>query len=119
MTVEVNVDASASGGAGAASVSAGSVSANVAASSEVKTADPGKVELGAAPKTFGGDYKKSDSGGALALMDLLVKDLTKEMTEAEAEERNAQADYEKMLKDSATKRAEDSKAVTNVWLALM
>merc|ERR550514_1909867 len=44
-------------------------------------------------------------------MDLLVKDLTKEMTEAEAEERNSQADYEKMLKDSADKRAEDSKAV--------
>merc|ERR1719421_428890 len=29
-------------------------------------------------------YKKQDSGGALALMDLLVKDLTKEMTIAEA-----------------------------------
>merc|ERR1719235_2747812 len=118
-TVEVSVDASASGSGGGASVNAGSVSANVAASSEVKTADPGKVELGAAPKTFGGDYKKSESsGGALALMDLLVKDLTKEMTEAEAEERNAQADYEKMLKDSATKRAEDSKAVTDKSEAL-
>merc|ERR1719174_180655 len=99
-TVEVSVSASASGGA--ASVNTGSVSANVAATSEVKTADPGKVDLGAAPATFGGggDYKKSESsGGALALMDLLVKDLTKEMTEAEAEERNAQADYEKMLQD--------------------
>merc|ERR1719405_389944 len=118
-TVEVSVDASASGSGGGASVNAGSVSANVAASSEVKTADPGKVELGAAPKTFGGDYKKSESsGGALALMDLLVKELTKEMTEAEAEEKNSQADYEKMLKDSATKRAEDSKAVTDKTEAL-
>merc|ERR1719379_611392 len=35
------------------------------------------------------------------------------MTEAEAEERNAQADHEKMLQDSDTKRAEDSKAVTD------
>merc|ERR1719443_2459296 len=104
-TVEVNIDASASGGAGAgaAAVDTGSVSANAAATSEVKTADPGSVELGAAPKTFGGEYKKSESGGALALMDLLVKDLTKEMTEAEAEEKNSQEDYEKMLKDSATK----------------
>merc|ERR1719333_1689160 len=34
------------------------------------------------------------------------------MTEAEAEEKNSQADYEKMLKDSATKRAEDAKAST-------
>merc|ERR1719201_480895 len=58
-------------------------------------------------------YKKQDSGGALALMDLLVKDLTKEITIAEAEEKNSQADYEKMLKDSATKRAEDSKSVTD------
>jgi len=118
-TVEVSVSASSSGGA--ASVNTGSVSANVAAKSEVKTADPGKVDLGAAPETFGGggDYKKSESsGGALALMDLLVKDLTKEMTEAEAEEKNSQADYEKMLKDSATKRAEDSKAVTDKTEAL-
>merc|ERR1719191_1632276 len=51
-------------------------------------------------------------------MDLLVKDLTKEMTEAEAEEKNSQADYEKMLKDSATKRAEDSKAGTDKTEAL-
>merc|ERR1719161_497323 len=63
-------------------------------------------------------YKKQDSGGALALMDLLVKDLTKEMTIAEAEEKNSQADYEKMLKDSATKRAEDSKSVTDKKEAL-
>merc|ERR1719191_254478 len=118
-TVEVSVSAGSSGGG--ASVNTGSVSANVAAKSEVKTADPGKVDLGAAPETFGGggDYKKSESsGGALALMDLLVKDLTKEMTEAEAEEKNSQADYEKMLKDSATKRAEDSKAVTDKTEAL-
>merc|ERR1719335_2083467 len=63
-------------------------------------------------------YTKQDSGGALALMDLLVKDLTKEMTIAEAEEKNSQADYEKMLKDSATKRAEDSKSVTDKKEAL-
>merc|ERR1719316_1537843 len=43
-------------------------------------------------------------------MDLLVKDLTKEMTEAEAEEKNSQADYEKM--------SEDSKAVTDKTEAL-
>merc|ERR1719421_2696666 len=63
-------------------------------------------------------YTKQDSGGALALMDLLVKDLTKEITIAEAEEKNSQADYEKMLKDSATKRAEDSKSVTDKKEAL-
>jgi len=60
-----------------------------------------------------GAYKKQDSGGALALMDLLVKDLTKEMTIAEAEEKNSQDDYEKFMKHSAKKRAEDSKSVTD------
>merc|ERR1719223_585762 len=46
-------------------------------------------------------------------MDALVKNLDKEMTEAEAEEKDAQADYEQMMKDSADKRAEDSKTLTD------
>merc|ERR1719217_1222341 len=45
-------------------------------------------------------------------MDLLVKDLDKEMTEATAEEKDAQGDYEEMMADAAAKRAEDSKAIT-------
>merc|ERR1719235_2989048 len=45
-------------------------------------------------------------------MDNLVKDLDKEMTVAEAEEKDAQGDYETFMKDSAEKRAEDSKALT-------
>jgi len=51
-------------------------------------------------------------------MDLLVKDLDKEMTVAEAEEKNAQADYEKTMKDSADKRATDSKSVADKKSAL-
>merc|ERR1719379_2801198 len=35
------------------------------------------------------------------------------MTEAEAEEKNSQADYETMMKDSAEKRATDSKSMTD------
>merc|ERR1719422_1289201 len=34
------------------------------------------------------------------------------MTEAETEEKDAQADYEEMMKDSASKRTTDSKALT-------
>merc|ERR1719247_1750696 len=34
------------------------------------------------------------------------------MTEAETEEKNAQKDYEQMMSDSAAKRAEDSRTVT-------
>merc|ERR1712158_63275 len=38
--------------------------------------------------------------------------LQKEMTEAETDEKNSQADYEQMMKDSAAKRTTDSKALT-------
>merc|ERR1719313_1947951 len=66
------------------------------------------------PETFGAYAKKSEeSSGVIAMMDLLVKDLDKEMTEATAEEKNAQGDYEKFMSDSATKRAEDSKSITD------
>merc|ERR1719464_1809469 len=44
-------------------------------------------------------------------MDLLIKDLSKEMTQAETEEKNAQADYEQMMQDSKAKRTTDSKAL--------
>merc|ERR1719172_205897 len=46
------------------------------------------------------------------MIDLLIADLDKEMTEAKVTEDDAQADYEQMLKDSAEKRATDSKALT-------
>jgi len=66
-----------------------------------------------APETFGEYSKKSEENtGVIAMMDLLIKDLDKEMTEATAQEKDAQADYEQMMKDSAEKRAEDSKALT-------
>merc|ERR1719436_1906315 len=45
-------------------------------------------------------------------MDLLIKDLDKEMTTAETTEKDSQADYELMMKDSAAKRAADSKLVS-------
>jgi chromosome segregation ATPase len=65
-------------------------------------------------------YQKSgeESNGIIAMMDALVKDLDKEMTEAELTEKDAQGDYEAMMKDSAEKRAEDSKAMTDKQGAL-
>merc|ERR1740121_1547699 len=45
------------------------------------------------------------------MIDLLVKNLDKEMTEAETAEKDAQADYEQSMKDSAAKRADDSQAL--------
>merc|ERR1719161_3232009 len=64
------------------------------------------------PETFGGYKKKGEeSGGVMAMMDNLVKELDKEMTEAEVEEKDAQGDYEQMMTDAAHKRADDSKAI--------
>merc|ERR1712203_701407 len=56
----------------------------------------------------------SDSGnGVIAMIDLLVADLDKEMQEASVSEKNAQEEYEKLMSDSAAKRAADSKSITD------
>merc|ERR1719468_1165006 len=47
------------------------------------------------------------------MIDLLIKDVDKEMTEAQVEEKDAQADYEQMMKDAAEKRTTDSKSLTS------
>merc|ERR1719409_417190 len=62
-----------------------------------------------------GTYKKKaeGAGGVVAMIDMIVKDLDKEMTEATATEKDAQADYTAFMADSAEKRAEDSQALTN------
>jgi hypothetical protein len=60
------------------------------------------------PETYGAYSKKEqESGGVIAMIDLLVRDLDKEMTEAGVEEKNAQAEYEKTMADAADKRAQD------------
>jgi len=67
------------------------------------------------PETFGGEYSKKsgESGGVVAMIDLLVKDLDKEMTEAEVTEEDSQKDYEQLMADSKDKRADSKKALTN------
>merc|ERR1740121_2143653 len=52
------------------------------------------------------------------MIDLLVKDLDKEMTEAKTTEKDAQADYETFMADSAEKRADDSKTLADKEAAL-
>jgi len=47
------------------------------------------------------------------MVDLLVKDLDKEMQEAEVMETDAQKEYEEMMAESATKRVADSKSMTD------
>merc|ERR1712204_4003 len=51
-------------------------------------------------------------GGVMAMIDLLIADLDKEMTEAETTEKDAQADYETAMKDAADKRTADSKLLS-------
>jgi len=66
-----------------------------------------------APERPGAFKKKTEeSNGVIAMLDALIGDLDKEMTVAETEEKDAQADYEKMTSDAAEKRAMDSKAIS-------
>jgi hypothetical protein len=56
-------------------------------------------------------HKKQESNGVIKMIDLLIADLDKEMTEAEVSEKDSQADYEQAMKDAQAKRATDSKAL--------
>merc|ERR1719456_2170636 len=47
------------------------------------------------------------------MIDLIVGDLDKEIQESELTEKNAQEDYEQFMKDSAEKRAMESKEITD------
>jgi chromosome segregation ATPase len=64
------------------------------------------------PPAMYGEYKKSseESGGVIAMIDLLKADLEKEMTESKVDEEHDQAQYEKMMSDAADKRAADTKS---------
>jgi len=66
----------------------------------------------AAPEAPAYKKKGEESGGVIAMIDSLVKDLDTEMTEAETEEKLAQEEYEELMADSAQKRAADSKSIT-------
>jgi len=85
----------------------------IAVFAEVSSHDQGRVAPPPPPETFGAYQKKSeDSMGVMAMIDLLIADLDKEMTEAETTEKDAQADYETAMKDAADKRTADSKLLS-------
>jgi septal ring factor EnvC (AmiA/AmiB activator) len=64
------------------------------------------------PETFGAYSKKGgESTGVISMMDMMVADLDKEITEIETEEKENQAEYESFMKDSAAKRANDAKSI--------
>merc|ERR1740130_1713639 len=60
----------------------------------------------APPATWDAYSKKTgEHGGVVQMIGLLITDLNKEMTEAETAEKDSQADYETLMKESASKRA--------------
>merc|ERR1719387_1766273 len=54
---------------------------------------------------------QAESGGVLAMMDMMKADVEKDIQEMEFEEKDAQAEYEEMLTDAADKRAADTKSI--------
>jgi len=65
------------------------------------------------PPETAGAYKKNSagSGGVIGMMDMMVADLDKEITEIEVSEKENQKEYEQFMSDSAEKRALDSKSI--------
>jgi chromosome segregation ATPase len=57
--------------------------------------------------------KAEESNGVIAMLDLLIGDLTTEMTQAQTTEKDAQADYEQAMQESAEKRATDTKSLAD------
>merc|ERR1719359_1926464 len=55
--------------------------------------------------------KTEEARGVLAMMDMMKADVEKETQEAEFAEKDAQGEYEQMVKDAAAKRAADKKTI--------
>merc|ERR1719183_1420342 len=66
------------------------------------------------PETMGAYQKKGEeSTGVITMMDMMIADLDKEITETEVEEKEAQSEYETFMEDSAEKRASDAKSIAD------
>jgi len=68
---------------------------------------------GPAPETFD-DYssKSEETNGVVGMINTLIKDLDKEMTEAEANEENSQKAYAQAMQDASDKKAADTESLT-------
>merc|ERR1719235_2088347 len=75
--------------------------------SESSKADPGPP-----PETFGAYAKKGEeSAGVIGMMDMLIKDVEKDITAMELEEKDGQEEYEQFMTDAADKRAADTLSI--------
>merc|ERR1719453_299959 len=87
--------------------------ANVAFFAEI-SAHHSRVAPPEAPEGLGSYEKKTQkSGGVMALMDMIVKDLDAEESELGHEESTAQKDYVELMGDSQASRAQASKSITD------
>merc|ERR1719335_1750198 len=67
---------------------------------------------GPPPETWSAYSKKSEEhGGVVAMLDLLIADLDKEMQSMTTQEKDDQAEYEAFMAEAGTKRADDSKSM--------
>merc|ERR550532_1190544 len=66
------------------------------------------------PETWGA-YKKQteEAGGILNMIQMMIADVEKEITESKTEEKNAQEEYETLIADSGEKRRMDSKSLSD------
>merc|ERR1719271_1735009 len=66
------------------------------------------------PETWGA-YQKKDgkSNGVIALMEMLVKELSGDLTASENEEKTSQKDYETLMADSQATRAQNVASITD------
>lgn len=69
---------------------------------------------GAPPETFGEYEKKGEeSTGVIAMINLLVQDLVKEIQTMKVDEKHAQEEYEELMQESTKKRAADVQSITD------
>jgi len=81
---------------------------------QVRQHDAGSVAPPPPPETWGAYNKKGEEhGGVVAMINMLKADLAKEMQTATVEEEDAQAEYEKLMVDSAEKRRVDSESLAD------
>merc|ERR1719465_105533 len=73
-----------------------------------------QADPGPAPETWG-RYEKTgqEATGVITMIDMLVADLDKEIQTMEVDEKNAQEEYEELMKASAEKRASDVKSIAD------
>merc|ERR1719411_2283949 len=86
----------------------GTVLADVSAHDQSAVAPPPP------PETWDAYAKKGqEHAGVVEMMNMLMTDLDKEMTQMTTDEKDAQAEYEQFTADAAAKRASDSKSLAD------